>query len=76
MIQLRNHSEYTQTLIYGDLEDVETDNAGIIVYRRKPVQIESVHVGYAIPETADVLMGNYADYDGTLRPYETVVYAV
>lgn len=40
MIQLRNHSEYTQTLIYGDLEDVETDNAGIIVYRRKPVQIE------------------------------------
>ena len=33
-------------------------------------------VGYAIPETADVLMGNYADYDGTLRPYETVVYAV
>ena len=99
MIQLRNHSEYTQTLIYGDLEDVETDNAGIIVYRRKPVQIEcacgtganaesadrSVYVvvnmtgkdvGYAIPETADVLMGNYADYDGTLRPYETVVYAV
>ena len=54
IIQLRNHSEYTQTLIYGDLEDV----------------------GYAIPETADVLMGNYADYDGTLRPYETVVYAV
>ena len=40
MIQLRNHSEYTQTLIYGDLEDVETDNAGIIVYRRKPVQNE------------------------------------
>lgn len=40
MIQLRNHSEYTQTLIYGDLEDVETDNAGIIVYRRKQVQIE------------------------------------
>lgn len=39
MIQLRNHSEYTQTLIYGDLEDVETDNAGIIVYS-KPVQIE------------------------------------
>lgn len=36
----------------------------------------SVHVGYAIPETADMLMGNYADYDGTLRPYETVVYAV
>ena len=33
-------------------------------------------VGYAIPETADVLMGNYADYDGTLRPYEAVVYAV
>ena len=78
---------------------METDNAGIIVYRRKPVQIEcacgtganeestdrSVYVvvnmtggdvGYAIPETADVLMGNYADYDGTLRPYETVVYAV
>lgn len=99
MIQLRNHSEYTQTLIYGDLEDVETDNAGIIVYRRKPVQIECAcgtganaestdrtvyvvvnmtgeDVGYAIPETADVLMGNYADYDGTLRPYETVVYAV
>ena len=23
-----------------------------------------------------MLMGNYADYDGTLRPYETVVYAV
>lgn len=48
MIQLRNHSEYTQTLIYGDLEDVETDSAGIIVYRRKPVQdaaaMKSVYV--------------------------------
>ena len=38
MIQLRNHSEYTQTLIYGDLEDVETDSTGIIVFRL------SVHV--------------------------------
>ena len=40
MIQLRNHSEYTQTLIYGDLEDVEKDNAGMIVYRSMPVHIE------------------------------------
>ena len=89
MIQLRNHSEYTQTLIYGDLEDVETDNAGIIVYRRKPVQdvaaMKSVYVAvnmtgetisHAIPETADILVGNYIDHNGTLRPYETVVYAV
>lgn len=48
MIQLRNHSEYTQTLIYVDLEDVETDSVGIIVYRRKPVQdaaaMKSVYV--------------------------------
>ena len=89
MIQLRNHSGYTQTLIYGDLEDVETDSAGIIVYRRKPVQdaaaMKSVYVAvnmtgetvsHAIPETADILVGNYIDHNGTLRPYETVVYAV
>ena len=89
MIQLRNHSEYTQTLIYGDLEDVETDSTGIIVYKRKPVQdsvaMKSVYVAvnmtgetvsHAIPEIADILVGNYIDYNGTLRPYETVVYAV
>ncbi|MCD8132014.1 MAG: alpha-glucosidase [Lachnospiraceae bacterium] len=81
MIRLRNHSPYSEVLIYGDLEEIAPD-PDIICYKRirggEEVRVAVNMSGKTLPfaEMRQVLLSNYEDPSGAalLRPYEAAVW--
>ncbi|MGM0303351.1 alpha-glucosidase [Enterococcus sp. AZ048] len=82
MIQLRNHSAYRKTLIYGAFSPVETADA-VIGYERMGEETIQVFVNLSNQEqtivaSGDVLLNNYPELrksEGAymLQPYQAVV---
>ncbi len=83
MIRLRKSDEYAELFVYGEFENVETDDDEVFVYTRtyqnKKVAVIS-NMGkdkkeLKLPfEVKKILLHNYEDCkDETLRPYESYV---
>lgn len=82
MIALRNHSEYSQTLIYGDFNPLDTDK-NIIGYQRIGNELIEVYVnldneGKELNTSGEILLSNYQnteinDQKISLFPYQAVV---
>ncbi|PTE78936.1 glucohydrolase [Staphylococcus equorum] len=87
LIQLRNHSKYNQTLIYGDFTAHRETNANIISYFRSDqttklqviVNLSNKHNDFDIKNTKyELLLDNYGKDEKTvdtlkLRPYEALI---
>ena len=82
MIQLRNHSIYRDTLIYGDFVPLETADA-VIGYERVGEKTLQIFVNlsnqkHKVQASGEILLNNYPTIeltDGTqvLQPYQAVV---
>lgn len=82
MIALRNHSEHSQTLIYGDFKPLDTDK-NIIGYQRIGDELIEVYVnldneGKELNTSDEILLSNYQnteinDQKISLFPYQAVV---
>ena len=90
MIQLRNHSEYSETLIYGDIKPLWNTNENVISYLRRDnnntfqiiVNLSDELITQEIDnEVQDVTLNNYENpqinQDSVnLRPYECLLIKV
>ncbi|MEC6748810.1 alpha-glucosidase [Marinilactibacillus sp. XAAS-LB27] len=83
MIQLRNQSEYKETLIYGEFEPLETDGP-VIGYSRKADHVVESYTNLSSEKQTisctfkKVLLNNYSEVEVThkaivLQPYQTIL---
>ena len=85
MIHLRQRSEYSDILIYGDIAEVDTSNENVICYRRftgnKEIYV-AVNMGEQSCslnlEANEILLGNYEMGNRkmiqNIRAYEAIVW--
>ena len=83
MINLRQKSQYSDVLTYGDFIAVADENESLIVYKRSYEGQTIVNVcNFSNQEQSyvtdnQIILNNYHDYDGkTLQPYQTIMYTV
>lgn len=90
MIKVRNHSKYTNTLIYGSIYPLWNTNEEVISYFRKDkenilqiiVNLSDQHIKQKLEnEAQEVILSNYKDtkinqFSLDLRPYECVLLKV
>lgn len=81
MIELRQKSEFSDVLTFGDFAAGDESNDCLIIYKRSYKEQTIVNVcnfsnqrqKYII--TGEVILNNYKDYDEkSLRPYQTIMY--
>lgn len=81
MIELRQKSEFSNVLTFGDFAAGDESNDCLIIYKRSYKEQTIVNVcnfsnqrqKYII--TGEVILNNYKDYDEkSLRPYQTIMY--
>lgn len=81
MIALRQKSEYSDVLTFGDFIPVEHENDLLIVYKRSYKGQTVVNVcNFSNQEQSystdkQIILNNYHEYDQkTLKPYQTIMY--
>lgn len=80
MIYLRQKSEYSNILTFGDFIPIEHDNELLIVYKRRYQGKTIVNVCnfsnqvQEYPINKQIILNNYHDFNGKLKPYQTIMY--
>ena len=80
MIELRKNSKYSDTIIYGDFEEIKIEDDEIIAYRRKNENYDlKIICNFSNEEKninlkyEKVVLNNYNEVSNILKPYQAII---